>query len=731
MKANHQVYAPMKTHSILGRCGAVLLLLGLVTVSRADTVVSVNSGGTWIGFMNVFELPANGGAYVFGSGWGTADLDATVVGTNVVLTPNTSIDRDKPADTFWWVGGAGGAPNKNMDASYYVQDDTLAGQTVTFMGTCISNSLVSPYTSVAFIKDFVPDFSSSTSVSVPMAEGTPFSISLATTPGHHIQYGFETIGPDARIATIASLGQVIVTGPAGTKVTVDASKTWLDHMTVYNLPVDGGNYIFDSGWGLSDLPAGFSAGNISVGPNVSIYRDNPQTDTFWWQPDGNGNKNMQADFYVENPALSGQIVTFSGYVWTNTLVAPYFTTAFIKELDQNNNFALVQMVTNNLVGTNFTISMATSPGHTIQYGVETFGPNLNPTLIPDGGHVIVSSNPPSAGPLITSLPNPIYVNVSSNASIAVAATGTGLTYQWQKNGVNLTNGLTIGGVTTPTLSLTNVTGAAEANYSVVITDGSSVSSTGRTYVVVFDPANLSFDPHATLNGFVNQFVLNPDLTAGNYIGGAPYSTDILRSMIVNGVAYILPNTAIYDPNNAALVNPDGSPNRFLEQDWFIANDDLAGRTLTFNGYCPSNSVPHEYTASVWIEDFVPNFSSFTSANSNLVAGQPFSITLPTTPGDHIQYGIRLTGPDNSPTNTDTISAALVSVAPPSLASAASGNTVNLSFPSVTGHNYNVQYKTNLTDAVWQTLTTVSGTGTNVVVPDITAPGARFYRLFVQ
>jgi hypothetical protein len=26
---------------------------------------------------------------------------------------------------------------------------------------------------------------------------------------------------------------------------------------------------------------------------------------------------------------------------------------------------------------------------------------------------------------------------------------------------------------------------------------------------------------------------------------------------------------------------------------------------------------------------------------------------------------------------------------------------------------------------------VSGTGTNVVVPDITAPGARFYRLFVQ
>jgi hypothetical protein len=720
----------MKIHRNLCCYGAVLLLLGLATVSRADTVVSVNSGGTWIGFMNVFELPANGGAYVFGSSWGTADLDATVAGTNVVLTPNTSIDRDKPTDAFWWVGGTGG-PNKNMDASYYVQDDSLAGQTVTFIGTCISNSLVTPYTSVAFIKDFVPDFSSSTSTTIPLTEGTPFSISMATTAGHHIQYGFETIGPDARIATIASLGQVIVTGPGGTKVAVDSSKTWLAHMTVYNLAKDGGNFVFDSAWGISDLAAGFSAGLATLAPNTSIYRDVALDNAFWWQPDGTGNKNMQADFYVENPTLSGQVVTFSGYVWTNTLVAPYFTTAFIKELDQNNGFALVQMVTNNLVGTNFTISMSTGPGHTIQYGFETIGPNVNSALIPNPGHVLVSSNPPSAGPLITSLPNPIYVNVTSNVSITVGATGTGLTYQWKKNGASLTNGPNIAGVTTPTLTLSNVTGAAEANYSIVITDSSLVSSTGKTYVVVFDAANLTMDPHATLNGFINYYALNPDNTAGGYAGGFGYATDLLRSKVVNGVVYILPNTAVYDISNPVWTNPDGTPNKFLEQDLFIANDDLLGQTLTFNGYCPSNSLPGEYLASVWIEDFAPDYSSFTSVNSNLVAGQAFSITLATTPGGHLQYGMRLVGPDNSPTNTDTVSAALVSVNPPGLTAAASNNTVNLSFPSVSGHDYNIQYKTNLTDAVWQTLTTVSGTGTNVLVPDPATQSSRFYRLFVQ
>jgi hypothetical protein len=294
-----------------------------------------------------------------------------------------------------------------------------------------------------------------------MTEGTPFSISMATTPGHHIQYGFETIGPDARIATVASLGQVIVTGPAGTKVLVDQSKTWLSHMTVFNLAADGGNYVFDSGWGTSDLAAGFSAGLATLAPNTSIYRDVPLSDGFWWQGDGNGNKNMQADFYVENSALSGQIVTFSGYVWTNTLVAPYYTIAVIKEFNQS--FGLIQMVTNNLVGTNFTISMATAPGHIIQYGFETVGPNVNLALIPAPGHVLVSSNPPSAGPLITSLPNPIYVNTTSNVSITVGATGTGLTYQWKKNGSTLTNGLDVAGVTTPTLTLSNITSAAEAN----------------------------------------------------------------------------------------------------------------------------------------------------------------------------------------------------------------------------------------------------------------------------
>lgn len=184
-----------------------LALLGSLH-ALAQSTVSVDTTKNWIGYMNVFDL---NNAYQFGSGWGIADLDAYFTGTNTLtLTPNTSIDRDKPNDPYWWVGGTNGAPNKIMDASMYVQDDTLAGQTVTFSGTCLTNSLTGDYSVVAFIKDFIPDYTQNTPATVTLSPGQPFTVNLQTSAGHHVQYGFETIGPNARVATVGSLGQVVL-----------------------------------------------------------------------------------------------------------------------------------------------------------------------------------------------------------------------------------------------------------------------------------------------------------------------------------------------------------------------------------------------------------------------------------------------------------------------------------------------------------------------------------------
>jgi hypothetical protein len=193
-----------------------LAVCGLASIANAvDVAVDPNS--PWQGFMNVFETPQHGGGYVFGSGWGTADLCATFSGPVLTLSPNTVNDPNP----FWYSpsGGPGSVGNKSMDASMYVErTGVYVGQTLNFQGTVTANTLFGQvnqlgngWTSVAFIKDFASDYSSFTSVTAPLNVGN-FNISLLTSvdPTHHIQYGFETIGPDVWSTDVGPYGNIQV-----------------------------------------------------------------------------------------------------------------------------------------------------------------------------------------------------------------------------------------------------------------------------------------------------------------------------------------------------------------------------------------------------------------------------------------------------------------------------------------------------------------------------------------
>ena len=190
---------------------ALCALLG-VTMSANAVTVSVDPGATWLGYMNVFNLPSAGGAYQFGSGWGTADLNASFSGAVLTLTPNTIGDPNP----YWYspAGGPGAVGQKDMHASMYVESTgPLAGQSLTFTGNVLANSFVAPYTTVAFIKDFAPDYSSfNYFISAPLAPGV-FSINLATVndPARHVQYGFETVGPNVWVTDVAQYGSIQIT----------------------------------------------------------------------------------------------------------------------------------------------------------------------------------------------------------------------------------------------------------------------------------------------------------------------------------------------------------------------------------------------------------------------------------------------------------------------------------------------------------------------------------------
>jgi len=177
---------------VLGTVAALMLTAG----SANALTVTLSSANMSNGYMNVFDLPSNGGGYIFGSGWGVADLCAVFTGDNLQMWPNQIGDPNP----FWYTpsGGPGSTGNKIMEANLYAQyDGTWAGQTVTFQGNCNAYSLVSGYAVMAFLRDFAPDYSSVNEQSVAITATGNFSVSMSMVndTNRHEQYGIQMKGP--------------------------------------------------------------------------------------------------------------------------------------------------------------------------------------------------------------------------------------------------------------------------------------------------------------------------------------------------------------------------------------------------------------------------------------------------------------------------------------------------------------------------------------------------------
>ncbi len=380
-------------------------MIGSAASAMADTTVYVDPAKTWLGYMNVSALPADGGGAVFGSPWGPTDLRAVFSGSELTLSPNTIGDPSP----FWYIGG--GAPgnpgNKIMDASLYVEVPTppgtvgpLSGQTVTFTGTVIANTLTSAHSSVVFIKDFAPDYSSSNTITAPLVNGV-FSISLVTNPGidRHVQYGFETIGVNVWATDVAPFGSARISTipivPGNPNVKVDPAAAWQGYVNVFNIPAIAGNGDFVTGYAqpvTTELRAAFSPAGLTLSP-FTIDPPNGLADTDWFEADGSGNKSIDANLYVQakDGTLSGQTVNFSGTVLANSLTSSHTTIAFIKEFVADySSFTVSSTV---LTPGPFSISLAISNdiAKHVQYGFQTIGPNAHPTNAAPFGSVQVAS----------------------------------------------------------------------------------------------------------------------------------------------------------------------------------------------------------------------------------------------------------------------------------------------------------------------------------------------------
>ncbi|MDF2455905.1 MAG: large protein [Cytophagaceae bacterium] len=133
-------------------------------------------------------------------------------------------------------------------------------------------------------------------------------------------------------------------------------------------------------------------------------------------------------------------------------------------------------------------------GDAATYTVEVTATGCGAPLTSSNSVLVVNSAPAiTAQPVTTQT-----LCAGSAAAFSVTATGAGLTYQWKKAGVDVTDGGTISGATTATLDISSIVAGDAASYTVVVTGtcGSPVTSSASA-LVVNTGAAISVQPAAT------------------------------------------------------------------------------------------------------------------------------------------------------------------------------------------------------------------------------------------
>ncbi|MGS0763184.1 S-layer homology domain-containing protein [Syntrophomonas curvata] len=195
------------------------------------------------------------------------------------------------------------------------------------------------------------------------------------------------------------------------------------------------------------------------------------------------------------------------------------------------------------------ITGATAAMNGYQYRVIITG-TVAPSATSNAAALTVNSPP-----AITGQPGNATVTAGNNASFTVAATGTGLTYQWQVNTGSGFGNIADGGVysnaTTATLNITGATAAMNGyQYRCVVTDAGALSSTsGSAALTVNSPPaitgqpsnasvnagnNTSFTVAATGTGLTYQWQVNTGSGFSNIADGGVYSNATTATLNITG-----------------------------------------------------------------------------------------------------------------------------------------------------------------------------------------------------
>lgn len=184
----------------------------LLSSAAVMAAVSVTIDTTTInkGWMNVYTT---NNVYEWGNAWNIAALRVSAAGTSTVTFAPCVISTNQDP-TYWYVDGTGAAL-RIMEANWYAETEDMPGETLTFGGILLSNTLAAGYTVNAFIKDFAPDYSSmvATEVDLTGSNSGPFSITYTfiNASGRHQQWGLQMRGLHVKPEEADNFGVITVT----------------------------------------------------------------------------------------------------------------------------------------------------------------------------------------------------------------------------------------------------------------------------------------------------------------------------------------------------------------------------------------------------------------------------------------------------------------------------------------------------------------------------------------
>ena len=151
-------------------------------------------------------------------------------------------------------------------------------------------------------------------------------------------------------------------------------------------------------------------------------------------------------------------------------------------------------------------------------------------------------------PQITSQPSPTSTCSGGNASFTIVVNG-GTSYQWYKDGVQLSNGGVYSGVTTTTLQITGATTAQAGNYSCTVTGSGNCSRTSNNAALTV------YDLPAT-PGAPTVTDLDPCSLTGVQVTWSPVSGATSYDLLFNGVTTVTGVTSpyTYHPSDSSAHN---------------------------------------------------------------------------------------------------------------------------------------------------------------------------------